>query len=130
MIGILLLTHGALAEGILNSAEMIAGKNEKIGFVSLQPGMTTEHYKSLIIDQIDKLDNGNGVLALVDILGGTPFNVVCSLMRSKNISVLTGLNLGMVLTAALENGKDVELSEMTRTVSEAGLDSIKIIELP
>ena len=51
-------------------------------------------------------------------------------MRSKNISVLTGLNLGMVLTAALENGKDVELSEMTRTVSEAGLDSIKIIELP
>ena len=52
MIGILLLTHGALAEGILNSAEMIAGKNEN-RFCEFTTGMTTEHYKSLIIDQID-----------------------------------------------------------------------------
>lgn len=92
---VLILTHGKSGEELIRSAEMIMNKIDDIYAFSLLPGMSPEEYYEMVKRKLDTIQ-GN-VLVIVDVFGGTPSNVAALLSKQYNISIVTGLNLPMLL---------------------------------
>ncbi|MBN7573502.1 PTS mannose transporter subunit IIAB [Clostridium sp. 2-1] len=127
MIGILLVTHGKFSEEILKSAELIVGKQDKILTLGLEHGDSIEVLGDKVRESIKLLDNGEGVLVLADLLGGSPYNVVA--LNSNKISnikfkCITGVNLPMLLEA-ITMRESYELDELTAHCMEAGVMGVK-----
>ncbi len=78
MVGILIVSHGHLAEALISSAEILVGRMEKIKAVSIWPGDNKEEIQERIEKEIKEIDNGEGVIILTDLLGGTPTNLSLS----------------------------------------------------
>ena len=83
MVGILIATHGGFAEGLLSAVELIAGKQEKVETVGLYHGDGVDEFEGKITAAMDKLDDGDGVLVFVDILGGNTFKHRYALLFKK-----------------------------------------------
>ncbi len=98
---ILIVSHGPLAKGLLKSAEMIAGKQGKdVAAVCLAQDQCPEDLRTVIVNYLDQWDNAE-ILVFTDLISGTPFNVVGSLMRGYGIRHISGVNLGLLLEALL-----------------------------
>lgn len=110
MVGILIATHGGFAEGLLSAVELIAGKQEKVETVGLYHGDGVDDFEGKITSAMDKLDDGDGVLVFVDILGGTPSNTVMRYFSKKeNIKAIAGMNMAMVVQAVMmREGMDLD----------------------
>ena len=91
---VLLCTHGRFGEELKRSAEMIAGTMDLVKAFSLFPGMTPEELSDEIRAELDSCEAG---ICLVDIAGGTPFNVTARLAATYPIAVITGVNLQMLI---------------------------------
>ena len=127
MIGIAVISHGGLCEGLFDSVGMIAGTPEQAEVLSLKPGMSPDDYRQKLSEVIKRLDTG--VLVMVDILGGTPFNSAAFLTQETDkVEVVTGVNLPMLISASLERTDDMTLIELAEKVRAAGADSIKILQ--
>ena len=97
MVGILLLSHGRMAEGMIDSCKLFFGDDiPQLRAVCLHVGDTPEEYDEQIKKAIEEVDDGHGVIALVDLFGGTPSNR-CSLLLNDNLQVITGMNLPVLL---------------------------------
>ncbi len=99
MKGVLLLSHGKLSEGVIDSLQILGMDMAKVEAIALDLDSELEEYTKAIGGKIDELDDGEGVLVITDILSGTPFNRVCLLYEEKNIEVISGLSLPMVISA-------------------------------
>jgi len=97
--GILLLSHGRLCEGMMDSLQMLGMDTTKVAAMPLYIDSELDDYTKQLSDLIDALDDGDGVLVITDIVSGTPFNRCCLLYDKKNIEVITGLSLPMVVSA-------------------------------
>jgi PTS system mannose-specific IIA component len=131
VIGIIIVTHGLLADGLVNSAEMILGTISHIATVSLDEKMTPETLKSLVEECMENLMEDEGVLILTDLRGATPFNVTASFAERNDVSVITGVNLPLLLEALTQrNNKDLKtLTEhVVREAREGILDVALLIE--
>ena len=129
MIGIAVISHGGLCEGLFDSVGMIAGTPEQAEVLSLKLGMSPDDYRQKLSEIIERLDTGAGVLVMVDILGGTPFNSAAFLTQETDkVEVVTGVNLPMLISASLERTDDMTLIELAEKVRAAGADSIKILQ--
>ena len=100
MIGLLLITHGQLAEDILKAAESIAGPVEMVECVTVDVIKDSEQLIGMIEKKIGSLDHGKGVLVLTDMLGGTPSNVAMSFLQENKVEIITGINLPMLIAVA------------------------------
>jgi len=125
MFGVLFITHGLMAEGVYNALKLIEGESEGVDFLGLQPGVTAESFVEEIRNKVNKVNRGKGVLLIVDIVGGTPFNTACLLKKTEKVEVISGLNLGMALTAAIEKNTSENLSDFAQSVEQAGINSIR-----
>ncbi|NRD77637.1 PTS mannose transporter subunit IIAB [Bacillus sp. BRMEA1] len=101
MVGIIIASHGEFANGILQSGEMIFGKQENVQAVTLMPSEGPDDVKAKIKEAIASFDNQDEVLFLVDLWGGTPFNQANSLFEEHKDkwAIVAGLNLPMVIEA-------------------------------
>ncbi len=99
MVGFLLLSHGDLSKGILSTCNCIIGIPEKTKALTLAIEDDITKFENQIAETIDELDDGDGVLVMVDVLGGTPCNQSSALLRDKKIELLTGLNFPMIVAA-------------------------------
>lgn len=124
---IIVTSHGDLCTGILNSYEMLAGKNENIIPVSLKEEDTGKFEEELT--QIVNKTNED-ILILCDIFGGTPYNIsnYLYLERSDRLRVVSGLNLPMLLETGLSLNSSVSLDEIVNVAIDAGSESIKVAE--
>jgi len=91
MVGMLIVTHGRLGEGLLDAMQMIAGPQEKVDFVSLKEGDSIDELKERILSAVKMLDDGSGVLVFVDMFGASPSNAAAYLLN-ENVEVITGVN--------------------------------------
>lgn len=124
MTGILLATHGKFAEGILDSARMLMGEVEAIDTVSLEEGENIESFTDKMADKIESLNDGDGVLILVDILGGSPFNATAAnLLKKDCCECITGLNLPMLL-GVLEERDSTDIKSLADELVKSGRDGI------
>jgi len=105
MIGMVLITHGNLADEFVGALEHVVGDQQQIATVC----------RKEIIQTIAKVDKGKGVILLTDMFGGTPSNLAISVMEKKNVEVIAGMNLPMLIKLATVR----EFSTMTDTINSA-----------
>ena len=99
MVGILIAAHGDFAAGLLSAVELILGKQTKVETIGLYHGDGFEEFGGKIEKALDELDDGDGVLAFVDILGGTPSNTIFRYLQKKKFRAFAGVNMPMVIQA-------------------------------
>ena len=85
MIGAVIVTHGRLAESLVESAETITGPVELMRSVSVKKSDTTEAIRDMLVRSVHELDKGKGVIIFTDMFGGTPTNVALSLMTEGRV---------------------------------------------
>lgn len=100
MIGMILVTHGNLAEEFVHAMEHVVGDQVDVATVCIGPNDDMERRRSEIADAITKVDSGAGVIILTDLFGGTPSNLAISLMQAGKVEVIAGINLPMLIRLA------------------------------
>jgi PTS system mannose-specific IIA component len=125
MIGLVLVTHGRLAAEFIVAMEHVVGPQERIGAVCIGPEDDMEARRRDIADAIAKVDEGDGVIILSDLFGGTPSNLAISLMKSDKIEVIAGVNLPMLIR--LESArKCMDVRAAVAAAREAGRKYISV----
>jgi PTS system mannose-specific IIA component len=97
MIGVLIVTHSALADEFLMATQQIVGTVEGIEPISIDPSDPIEKVEERIKKGIKKVDMGRGVLILTDMFGGTPSNISLSFQEKGKVEIVTGINLPMLI---------------------------------
>src|SRR5690554_2057698 len=125
MIGLVLVTHGRLAEEFQSALEHVVGPQTGVASVSIGPDDDMKDRRNDIIAAVETVDTGAGVVILTDMFGGTPSNLAISVMQDRNIEVLAGLNLPMLVKLARIRG-EMEMREAVRYAAEAGRKYINV----
>ncbi len=100
MIGIIIISHGILADGLLESSKMLCGESAGVISVKLEPTDSPDMFHEKLESAIKKVDEGEGILILADILGGTPANQGVLLQGHRDdIEVITGVNMPLLIEA-------------------------------
>lgn len=97
MIGIILVTHGNLAREFIAISEHIVGSQPNIVPICIAPDDDMEQCRNDIIAAAERIDEGQGVVVLTDMFGGTPSNLAISIMGQRKVEVIAGLNLPMLI---------------------------------
>ena len=127
MVGIIVVSHGNMAAGMLEATRMIVGEMEGIVAVGLQEADAVENLMERITDAISSVDTGDGVLILVDVFGASPFNASARLaMVRDKIEVISGMNLPMLLEIAIQQSEG-DLDALVHTALDVGSSSIRTL---
>jgi PTS system mannose-specific IIA component len=119
MVGVLVVSHGKLAEALISSAQFLVGNLQKTKGVSIWPKEKYMEVKDRIQKEINEVDDGDGVVILTDIMGGTPTNLSLSFLKNDRVEVVTGMNMPMLLTLwSYRKGRS--LKEIGRLVKKSG----------
>ncbi|HEX6904002.1 MAG TPA: PTS fructose transporter subunit IIA [Thermoanaerobaculia bacterium] len=115
MIGKLILTHGGLARELLQAASVISGRLSGFEALSLDWSDGFDEARAEVAAALERLDQGQGVLILTDMYGGTPCNIAMTFFQPGKVEVLTGVNLPMVLRLACQAGaEEGSVSDLAR----------------
>ncbi|HDZ89751.1 MAG: PTS sugar transporter subunit IIA [Deltaproteobacteria bacterium] len=125
MVGLLIISHCDLGKEFLNAAELIMGRLEGADHVSITQTTESKQILDDIARKIDALDQGDGVLVLTDMFGGTPSNLSLSFLNEEMVEVLTGVNLPMVISVARDRDR-MSLRDLGEKAEEAGKQSITL----
>ena len=125
MIGLVIVTHGGLAREFRAALEHIVGAQEYLETISIGPDDDMEERRSHIQSAIDRVDNGDGVVLLTDMFGGTPSNLAISVMEEARVEVISGINLPMLVKLASVRTCH-SLSEAIDLAKEAGRKYISV----
>ena len=125
MIGLVLVTHGRLAEEMVNALEHVVGPQEKIASVCIGPDDDMEQRRADIMTSVEAVNVGDGVIVLTDMFGGTPSNLAISIMDKANLEVIAGVNLPMLVKLATAREK-LDLVEAVAKAQEAGKKYINV----
>ncbi len=125
MIGMVLVTHGRLAAEFIAALEHVVGPQRNIGAVCIGPDDDMEKRRKEILDRVGKVDDGDGVVLLTDMFGGTPSNLAISVMESASVEVIAGVNLPMLIKlASMREGET--LAAAVSAAQEAGRKYINV----
>ncbi len=100
MIGLVLVTHGGLAQEFRAAVEHVVGPQSQLATISIGPDDNMEKRRQDIVDAIGEVDSGAGVALLTDMFGGTPSNLAISLLEKERVEVIAGINLPMLIKFA------------------------------
>ncbi len=125
MIGVVIATHGRMAEETLACAEGIVGKLPRARAVSVSSAAPLEAARAARAAAIRDVDDGEGVLVLTDMLGGTPANLALSFLDSA-VDVVTGVNLPMILKLSTCRTDGAKLPEVARLICAYGQKNITL----
>ena len=125
MIGVVLVTHSKLAFELIAALEYIVGPQDKMVGVCIGPEDDIEKRREEIFTYIRDLDEGNGVVVLTDMFGGTPSNLAISILGKANIEVIAGVNLPMLIRLS-SSRKTEPLRKLVQSAKSAGRKYINI----
>ncbi|WP_114388845.1 PTS sugar transporter subunit IIA [Notoacmeibacter marinus] len=104
MIGLVLVTHGRLAEEFRQAVEHVVGPQDQFSTVCIGPEDDMEQRRREIIEAVSKTDSGSGVVIVTDMFGGTPSNLAISVMDEGRVEVIAGMNLPMLIKLSSVRG--------------------------
>ena len=125
MIGLVLVTHGHLAEEFVSAMQHVVGKQDNVATVCIGPEDDMEMRRSEILEKVESVDCGAGVVVLTDMFGGTPSNLAISIMDRAKVEIIAGINLPMLIKIASLR-KEKSLKETVEGAQEAGKKYINI----
>jgi PTS system mannose-specific IIA component len=125
MIGMVLVTHGSLANEFVEALQHVVGKQEHVATVCIGPDDDMQQRRDNILQSIAKVDQGKGVILLTDMFGGTPSNLAISVIDKANVEVIAGINLPMLIKLASVR-KSASLIDTVNSAQEAGRKYINI----
>ncbi|MBI4753213.1 PTS fructose transporter subunit IIA, partial [Candidatus Desantisbacteria bacterium] len=123
MIGIVVATHGNMGVELIKTAEMVRGECQNTEAVPLFPHESCEKLTLKIEQAISRLNQGDGVVILSDLIGGSCCTISGVFLRDENIEVLTGVNLPMIINL-VNHRNEGKLRDVIATAQEAGIKSI------
>jgi PTS system mannose-specific IIA component len=126
MIGVLLVTHGKLAEELRAAARTIQPEFSRIVAVALEWNQTGEDARERIAQGLAEADTGEGAVILTDMFGGTPTNLTLSFLKKDRVEIVTGVNLPMVLKCAALQASGKSLTEVAHLARDRGQRSISV----
>ena len=125
MIGLVLVTHGRLAEELIGALEHVVGPQANVAAVCIGPDDDMEKRRLEILDRVKEVDQKDGVVLLTDMFGGTPSNLAISIIDRAKVEVIAGVNLPMLVKLA--SVRETEpLEEAVASAQEAGRKYINI----
>ncbi|MFC4291901.1 PTS sugar transporter subunit IIA [Sphingorhabdus arenilitoris] len=125
MIGLILVTHGRLAEEFVVAMEHVVGPQKDIATICIGPRDNMEEHRDQIAESIRSVDTGEGVIILTDLFGGTPSNLAISLLEPGKVEVIAGINLPMLIR--LESArKTMNVRQAVAAAREAGRKYISV----
>lgn len=125
MIGMVVVTHGRLAEEFIAAMEHVVGPQSALQAISIGPDDDMEQRRQDILDAVTEVDDGSGVILLTDMFGGTPSNLAISIMDSTHVEVIAGINLPMLIKLASVRF-DSTMEEAVSAAQESGKKYINI----
>ncbi|MCT8989166.1 PTS sugar transporter subunit IIA [Chelativorans sp. SCAU2101] len=125
MIGIVLVTHGRLAEEFRHAVEHVVGPQSQLETVSIGAEDDMEQRRLDIVEAVARADSGSGVIILTDMFGGTPSNLAISVMNPGRVEVIAGMNLPMLIKLSSVRAED----DMALALTEAQTAGRKYINV-
>lgn len=124
MIGMVLVTHGRLAQEFLAALEHVCGPQKQAVAVCIGPDDDMEQRRAEILAQVAACDSGQGVVLLTDMFGGTPSNLAISVIDRARVEVIAGVNLPLLVKLA--GVRERPLGEAVLAAQEAGRKYIAV----
>ncbi len=125
MIGIVLVTHGQLAEEFRHAVEHVVGPQENFGTVAIGAEDDMEQRRRDIVEAVAAADTGSGVIIVTDMFGGTPSNLAISVMDAGRVEVIAGMNLPMLIKLSSARMGD-DMASAIEEAQEAGRKYINV----
>ena len=125
MIGLVIVTHGRLAEEFVLAMEHVVGPQRGVEAICIGPEDDMERRRQDILEAVDRVDDGQGVILLTDMFGGTPSNLAISVMEQTRAEVIAGLNLPMLIKLASVRGRE-SLQACVAHAQDAGRKYISV----
>lgn len=125
MIGMVLVTHGRLAEEFILALQHVVGELPQVRAVCIGPDDDMEKRREDILSKVEECDSGDGVVVLTDMFGGTPSNLAISIMDRAKVEVIAGVNLPMLIKLASVR-KTETLEHAVQAAREAGRKYINV----
>ena len=125
MIGLVIVTHGRLAEEFVLAMEHVVGPQERVAAVCIGPEDDMEKRRRDILRAVAEVDEGDGAILLTDMFGGTPSNLAISVMEQTHAEVIAGLNLPMLIKLASVRTRQ-SLQSCVACAQEAGRKYISV----
>lgn len=125
MIGLVLVTHGQLANEFRLALEHVVGPQEAIETIAIGPDDDMEQRRQDILDAVSNVNSGKGVILLTDMFGGTPSNLAISVMQAGEIEVVAGINLPMLIKLASVRGEG-DMAQALDDAQESGRKYINV----
>jgi PTS system mannose-specific IIA component len=123
--GLLVVSHGNFAKELVGAAETVVGKVAGLEALSIGWDDDVDVATRSIEEAVRRLDQGNGVLLLTDMFGGTPTNLALSMLDAGTIEIVTGVNLPMLIKFANLRGEE-HLVDVAATIAREGRDAIQV----
>ncbi len=125
MIGLVLVTHGRLAEEFKSALEHVVGPQDRVATICIGPDDDMEQRRQDILRSVEAVNDGSGVVLLTDMFGGTPSNLAISVMDGGSVEVVAGVNLPMLIKlASVRNEKS--LADAVEEARSAGQKYISV----
>lgn len=119
MIGIVIVTHGRLAEEFISVLEHVVGPQKGITAVCMNPDDDLDAKRKEIVEKVKVVDTGAGVLLLTDMFGGTPSNLALSIIEDTKVEAIAGINLPLLIKLAKIRHSE-PLADAALAAQEAG----------
>lgn len=129
MTGIIVTGHGKFPEGILSAISLVAGKPDNTAAVNFEMGQSSEDLKESMTRAMESLE-GDEVLILADLVGGTPFNTAAALKAEradKKIKVIAGVNMAALVEAVFSRAM-YGLDELAAALLTAGKEGLRDLD--
>jgi PTS system mannose-specific IIA component len=125
MIGMVLVTHGALADEFKSALQHVVGPQDGVETIAIGPDDDMEQRREDILRAVERAEQGQGVVILTDMFGGTPSNLAISIMQQHSVEVIAGVNLPMLVKLARVRG-DLDIKQAVNVAAEAGRKYINV----
>jgi mannose PTS system EIIA component len=126
VIGALIVTHGKLANELLNAAQKIEAKAGVMEAVPLEWTDSVDEAREKIRKALDRIGEAEGVIIFTDMFGGTPSNISLSFLEKGRVEIVTGVNLPMVVKFATMQHEAKDVSSLAHVICEKGSKAIRV----
>lgn len=125
MIGLVLVTHGGLAREFLAAVEHVVGPQDRVAAICIGPEDDMDERRQQIIEGVARVDEGDGVVVVTDMFGGTPSNLAISVLDQGRVEVIAGMNLPLLIKLASLRA-ETPIKTLVAEAREAGRKYINV----